>query len=47
MMRLTYLLVTVLGGMVGMVLTGVFASRDINPAVVDQGLAFGETKASP
>ncbi len=32
------------GGMVGMVLTGVFASRDINPAVVDQGLAFGETK---
>lgn len=32
------------GGMVGMVLTGVFASSDINPAVIDQGLAFGETK---
>jgi len=32
------------GGMVGMVLTGVFASKDINPAVIDQGLAFGETK---
>lgn len=32
-----------MGGMVGMVLTGVFASRDINPAVVNQGLAFGET----
>jgi Amt family ammonium transporter len=32
------------GGMVGMLLTGVFASKAINPAVVDQGLAFGETK---
>jgi len=31
------------GGMVGMLLTGVFASKDINPAVVNQGLAFGET----
>ncbi|WP_348797024.1 ammonium transporter [Flavobacterium adhaerens] len=31
------------GGMVGMILTGVFASKEINPAVVDQGLAFGET----
>ena len=30
--------------MVGMVLTGVFASKDINPAVINQGLAFGETK---
>lgn len=28
------------GGMVGMVLTGVFASKDINPAVINQGLAF-------
>lgn len=32
------------GGMVGMLLTGVFASNAINPAVVDQGLLFGETK---
>ncbi len=32
------------GGMVGMMLTAVFASKNINPAVVDQGLAFGETK---
>jgi Amt family ammonium transporter len=32
------------GGMVGMVLTGVFASKDINPAVINQGLAYGETK---
>jgi len=32
------------GGMVGMLLTGVFASKAINPAVVDQGLVFGETK---
>jgi Amt family ammonium transporter len=31
------------GGMTGMVLTGVFASKAINPAVVDQGLIFGET----
>ncbi len=32
------------GGMVGMLLTGVFASKDINAAVVDQGLIFGESK---
>lgn len=32
------------GGMTGMILTGVFASKAINPAVVDQGLIFGETK---
>ena len=32
------------GGMTGMILTGVFASNTINPAVVDQGLLFGETK---
>lgn len=32
------------GGMVGMLLTGVFASKEINPAVVNQGLIFGETK---
>jgi len=32
------------GGMVGMVLTAVFASKEINPAVIDQGLAYGETK---
>jgi Amt family ammonium transporter len=32
------------GGMTGMVLTGVFASKAINPAVADQGLLFGETK---
>lgn len=31
------------GGMVGMLLTGVFATSAINPAVTDQGLAFGET----
>ncbi|PWJ58881.1 Amt family ammonium transporter [Dyadobacter jejuensis] len=31
------------GGMVGMVLTGVFASSGVNSAVTDQGLAFGET----
>lgn len=31
------------GGMVGMLLTGVFASSAINPAVVEQGLIFGET----
>jgi Amt family ammonium transporter len=30
--------------MTGMILTGVFASKAINPAVVDQGLLFGETK---
>jgi Amt family ammonium transporter len=31
------------GGMVGMLLTGVFASSAVNPAVTDQGLIFGET----
>jgi Amt family ammonium transporter len=31
------------GGMTGILLTGVFASTAINPAVVDQGLIFGET----
>jgi len=31
------------GGMTGMLLTGVFASKAANPAVVDQGLVFGET----
>ena len=31
------------GGMTGMLLTGVFASKTVNPAVVDQGLIFGET----
>ena len=32
------------GGMVGMVMTGIFASKGINSAVVDEGLAFGQTK---
>jgi ammonium transporter, Amt family len=32
------------GGMTGMLLTGVFASKSINSLVVDQGLIFGETK---
>ncbi|KAA3436681.1 ammonium transporter [Rufibacter hautae] len=32
------------GGMVGMLLTGVFASKGVNPAIADQGLLFGETK---
>jgi len=31
------------GGMTGMLLTGVFASKAINPALTDQGLIFGET----
>jgi Amt family ammonium transporter len=31
------------GGMVGMLLTGVFASKEVNSAVADQGLIFGET----
>jgi Amt family ammonium transporter len=31
------------GGMTGMLLTGVFASKAVNPAVVDQGLIFGKT----
>ena len=32
------------GGMVGMLMTGIFATSAINPLVTDQGLAFGETK---
>jgi len=32
------------GGMVGMLLTGVFASSKVNSAVVDNGLIYGETK---
>ncbi|WP_018614223.1 ammonium transporter [Segetibacter koreensis] len=32
------------GGIVGMLLTGVFANRNINSAVVDNGLLFGEKK---
>lgn len=31
------------GGMTGMLLTGVFASKAINPAITEQGLIFGET----
>jgi ammonium transporter, Amt family len=31
------------GGMVGMLFTGIFASSAINPAVANQGLFFGET----
>ena len=31
------------GGMVGMVMTGIFASKGVNSAVVDEGLAFGQT----
>ncbi len=31
------------GGMVGMVMTGIFATSGVNSAVTDQGLAFGET----
>jgi Amt family ammonium transporter len=31
------------GGMVGMVMTGIFASKAINSSVTDQGLFFGET----
>ncbi len=31
------------GGMTGMLLTGVFASKSVNAAVTDQGLIFGET----
>jgi ammonium transporter, Amt family len=31
------------GGMVGMIMTGIFASKNINPAVTVEGLAFGET----
>lgn len=32
------------GGMVGMLLTGVFAHKSINAAVINNGLIFGETK---
>jgi ammonium transporter, Amt family len=32
------------GGMVGMLLTGVFAHNKINPAVTNNGLLYGETK---
>jgi Amt family ammonium transporter len=32
------------GGMVGMIMTGVFASKGVNSAIVDQGLFFGESK---
>jgi Amt family ammonium transporter len=31
------------GGMVGMLMTGVFATSGVNALVTDQGLAFGET----
>ena len=31
------------GGMVGMLMTGIFASKGINAAVTTEGLAFGET----
>lgn len=31
------------GGMVGMLLTGVFASKNINSGITEQGLIFGET----
>ncbi|HEV7349589.1 ammonium transporter [Telluribacter sp.] len=31
------------GGMVGMIMTGVFATSSVNSGVVDQGLAYGET----
>ncbi len=31
------------GGMVGMIMTGIFASKAINPGVTTEGLAFGET----
>lgn len=32
------------GGMVGMIMTGIFASKGVNSAVVDEGLAYGVTK---
>jgi ammonium transporter, Amt family len=32
------------GGMVGMLFTGVFAHHQVNAAVTDNGLAYGETK---
>lgn len=31
------------GGMIGMLLTGVFASKSVNPSIEHQGLWFGET----
>jgi len=31
------------GGMVGMIMTGIFANSAVNSGVVDQGLAYGET----
>ncbi|GAB3933628.1 ammonium transporter [Mucilaginibacter myungsuensis] len=31
------------GGMMGMLLTGVFATKAVNPAIAEQGLFFGET----
>jgi Amt family ammonium transporter len=31
------------GGMVGMIMTGIFASKGVNSAVAIEGLAFGET----
>ncbi len=31
------------GGMVGMIMTGIFANSGVNSGVVDQGLAYGET----
>ena len=33
-----------IGGIVGMLLTGVFASKEINPAIENQGLFFGEAR---
>lgn len=32
------------GGMMGMLLTGVFANKQVNSAVTDNGLFYGETK---
>lgn len=32
------------GGMVGMILTAVFAYNEVNPGVIDNGLIYGETK---
>lgn len=32
------------GGMVGLVMTGIFATKAVNSAVADQGLYFGESK---
>ncbi|RYY89785.1 MAG: ammonium transporter [Chitinophagaceae bacterium] len=33
-----------MGGIMGMLLTGVFASKGVNPAIAGNGLLFGETK---